>query len=99
MTEKSILEEAIEIRRGARNADYGDAVKNFDHIAGIFHAMTGRAISAADCVRVMISVKLAREAHRHKRDNMVDLCGYVDILHLVEERDMNESNNIKSEQS
>ena len=29
----------------------------------------------------MIAVKLARENYRHKRDNLVDLAGYVEILH------------------
>lgn len=81
--EKSILEEAIEIRRGSRNADYGDAVQNFRNIAETFRVMTGREISASDCVRVMMAVKLSRERHLHKRDNLVDLSGYTDILELV----------------
>ena len=85
---KSILQEAIEICGGDRKTDYGDAVENFDRIAEIFQAMTGRFISAADCALVQMAVKISRERHAHKRDNLVDLCGYADIYHLIRERDL-----------
>jgi len=85
---KSILQEAIEIRGGERKTDYGDAVENFDRIAEIFQVMSGRSISAADCALVQMAVKISRERHAHKRDNLVDLCGYADIYHLIRERDL-----------
>ena len=93
---KSILQEAIQIRSGERNADYGDAVENFDRIAEIYRAISGKYLSAEDCCAVMIAVKLSRERHIHKRDNLVDLCGYADILHLIKERDLMEDPNEQS---
>ena len=38
-----------------------------------------------ECCNVMIAVKLIRERHKHKRDNLVDLCGYAEILNRLEE--------------
>ena len=85
---KSILQEAIDIRGGERKTDYGDAVENFDRIAEIYRVLTGKSLSADDCCAVMIAVKLSRERHAHKRDNLVDLCGYADIWHRIRERDL-----------
>ena len=36
----------------------------------------GAAIAAMDVPLCMIAVKLARQSHRHKRDNLVDIAGY-----------------------
>lgn len=84
-TNKSILEEAAEIRSGSRNVDYGDAAENFKRIAQIASLITGQVVDPKTCVAVHIATKLSREAHRHKRDNLVDLCGYADILQRIHE--------------
>ena len=82
---EGILTEAARIRGGERNADYGDAVENFRRITEIANAITGLELTPAQCCKVMLAVKLARELHNHKRDNLVDLCGYADILNLIED--------------
>lgn len=82
---KSILAEAAEIRAGSRNADYGDAVENFKLISEIATVLTGVKITPEECCIVHIATKFSRERHKHKRDNLVDLCGYADILHLIRE--------------
>ena len=82
---ESILLEAARIRSGERNADYGDAVENFRRIKEIANAITGLSLTEAQICKIMIAVKLARELHNHKRDNLVDLCGYAEILQLIEE--------------
>ena len=79
----SILNEATEILGGSRNSDYGDYVKNFEKISEITELLTGRSILAEDCVAVLIAVKLVRESYKHKRDNLVDLCGYAQIWNDV----------------
>jgi len=84
-TEKSILAEAAEIRAGSRNSDYGDAVANFKTIAEIASAISGQHLTPEACCYVHLATKLARERFKHKRDNLTDLCGYADILHLIRE--------------
>lgn len=82
---KSILAEAEEIVNGIRQSDYGDARESFSRIATIASVMTGKEISPEDCCAVMIAVKLVRESFAHKRDNLVDLCGYANILNEIRE--------------
>lgn len=82
---ESILQEAERIVNGDRQADYSDPVENFKRIATIASVLIGKEITAKDCCKVMMAVKLAREANKHKRDNLVDLCGYNHILNLIEE--------------
>lgn len=82
---KSILSEAAQIRSGERNTDYGSAVESFQKVAQIANLFTGLSLTPADCCKVMIAVKMTRESYNHKRDNLVDACGYLDILELIEE--------------
>lgn len=85
---ESILSEAERIVNGERQADYSDPVANFNRIASIASAIMAKDITAEECCIVMIAVKLARENHKHKRDNLVDLAGYVEILHRIKESEV-----------
>ena len=82
---ESILQEAERIVNGERQADYSDPVKNFEHIARIASAILKKEITPEECCIVMIAVKHAREQYKHKRDNLVDLVGYQEILHRIKE--------------
>lgn len=66
-----------------RQDEYGDPEGNYIRAARIASLMTGKDFDASDVVNVMIAVKLARQAMRHKRDNLVDACGYIEILDKV----------------
>lgn len=88
---KSILAEAAEIRGGNRAADYGDAVECFKLIAEIATLLIGVKITPEECCIVQMALKLARERYKHKRDNLVDLCGYADILYLIRESEDEET--------
>ena len=83
--DESILSEAERIVNGERQADYSDPVENFKHISAIASSISKKSLSPTDCAIVMIAVKLARENYKHKRDNLVDLAGYVEILHRIKE--------------
>ncbi len=85
---ESILSEAERIVNGDRQADYSDPVANFKHIAEIASAISKEELSPTTCAIVMIAVKLARENYKHKRDNLVDLAGYVEILHRIKENEV-----------
>ena len=81
--DKSILSEAEEIVNGSRQSDYGDANESFSRIATIASVMTGKELSPEDCCAVMMAVKLVRESFNHKRDNLVDLCGYAELMNRL----------------
>lgn len=84
---KSILSEAEEIVNGNRQSDYGDAANNFHRIANIVNSMYPQLnINAQQCCAVLMAVKLIREGFRHKRDNLVDLCGYAHIMNEINDR-------------
>ena len=85
---ESILSEAERIVNGDRQVDYSDPVANFKHISAIASSISKENLSPTTCAIVMIAVKLARENYKHKRDNLVDLAGYVDILHRIKENEV-----------
>ena len=80
---KSILAEAEDIVNGSRQSDYGDANESFSRIATIASVMVGKELSPEDCCAVMMAVKLVRESFAHKRDNLVDLCGYAELMNRL----------------
>ncbi len=84
----SILSEAERIVNGDRQADYSDPVANFKHISAIASSISKENLSPTTCAIVMIAVKLAREIYKHKRDNLVDLAGYVEILNRIKESEV-----------
>ena len=86
--DESILSEAERIVNGDRQADYSDPVENFKHISAIASSISKENLSPTTCAIVMIAVKLARENYKHKRDNLVDLAGYVEILNRIKESEV-----------
>lgn len=81
--DSSILLEAERILTGERDTDYGDPVENFSRIAEIASLLSGEKLTPETCVTVMIAVKLSREQYKHKRDNLVDLVAYIEILNRI----------------
>ncbi len=79
---ETVLDEAIRITDGARQADYGHPRDDFARTALMWTGILGgklregAEVTAADVPLCMIAVKLARQSHRHKRDNLVDIAGY-----------------------
>ena len=43
----------------------------------------GEAVAPRDVPLCMIAVKLARQTHQHKRDNLVDIAGYARTAAMV----------------
>jgi hypothetical protein len=91
---ESILKEAERIVNGERANDYGSAEESFNKIASLTNlllneneiiAMTDGYITNTVACKVLIAVKLVRESNKHKRDNLVDLCGYAELLDRLEE--------------
>ena len=83
---KSILAEAESILNGQREVDYGDATESFEKIAQLASLITNKVLDAETCCAVMMAVKLTRESFKHKRDNLVDLAGYAEILNQIKNK-------------
>ena len=85
---KNILNEAEEIVYGDREQTYGRPDKNLNCIASMWNAYlfsTERDhITAHDVCMMMALLKIARQAHSFKRDNLVDACGYLALADRLE---------------
>lgn len=81
-TADDILEEALSITRGSRNASYGPPDQDFRRTAGMWSALfaaklrEGETFEPRDVALAMILLKTSRETHQRKRDNWVDIAGY-----------------------
>lgn len=77
MKREEILRIAENMVNGDRAQDYGSVEDNFNKIAGLWGAYTGRVFKAKDVAAMMALVKIARiSSGRAKEDNWVDLAGY-----------------------
>ena len=94
---KTILEEALDITNNARRTEYGSVKDSFRNIAIVASVFTGKPLTMVDIAKVMISVKISREANKHKRDSLTDLCGYARLLSILEgDEDENESSAVST---
>lgn len=73
---EDILEEALRITKGDRNASYGPPDQDFTRTAAIWSALKGVTFEAREVAMFMIAMKLSRETHQRNRDNWVDVAGY-----------------------
>ena len=64
-----------------RQQDYGDAKESFDRIARLWNIwLAGKStIAAHDVAMMMVLFKVAREKHKTKDDNLVDIGGYAEL--------------------
>jgi len=80
---KTILEESNEIifeRSEEKGRDYGPINESFDETATIASILTGKSLTAEDCYKVMIALKMSRMKKSYKRDTYLDCIGYMGAL-------------------
>jgi hypothetical protein len=81
--EKDILEEALELTSGPRQNQYGPPDQDFkrsaDMLTGLFKdkLKEGEVFEPYHIAQMQIIIKLSRQLHQRKRDNWVDIAGYV----------------------
>lgn len=89
---ETVCAEADRLVSGDRRSTYGHPYDNFTDTAALWTVMLreklqpGYSVDAVDVALCMTQVKMAREAHHAKRDNVVDACGYLKCLDLVRAR-------------
>ena len=82
---ESVCAEADRIVAGDRQSDYGNPRDNWSVIASLWEPVLGLppgSISPETVGLAMIQVKIARQLHKPKRDNLVDVCGYAKAVDL-----------------
>lgn len=79
----NILEKADEIvnqRSEEKNRQYGSFDESMDKMRDIFNSMTGLQLETKHMFQAMIALKLSREAHAHKEDNLLDAAAYMGAM-------------------
>lgn len=74
-----ILKDAFVLVNAERRAEYGPPAESFRRIAALWSAYLGRELTGRDVACMMALLKLGREAHGHKRDNLLDAAGYIGL--------------------
>ena len=102
---ETVLEEAQRIIYGDREKTYGHPSKNFENTAMFWRAwlISKRGLDVPfdveDVAMMMALLKLARQAHAHKRDNLVDLNGYVACIQKVLDHGIKTRNDVLPERA
>lgn len=84
-------DEAKKLVLGDRNSSYGSPIEDYSKTAKIwsgllFHKLKpGIEITPKDAALMMVGLKLSREVHRHKPDNLIDGHGYLLVAQWIEE--------------
>lgn len=82
---EDVLEEALRITSGDRQANYGPPNQDFARTAAMWNALFGWDVTPSKVAMAMIALKLSRETHQKRRDNSVDIAGYARCLHVCNE--------------
>ncbi len=79
----NILEQAnkiVNLRTEEANRQYGAFNESMDKTAQLASLMCNKEITTIDCFQVLNALKLARQSHAHKEDNLLDLVAYVGAM-------------------
>lgn len=83
MGAKELAAHAANLVTGDRHGDYGHPFDDFTRAAKIWEAVLGIPVTAEQVALCMVGVKIAREVHRPKEDNIADGIGYFLTLSMV----------------
>lgn len=80
---RDIADTAVELVSGDRKNDYGHPLDNLDRAARIWSVILGIEVTAEQVCLCMEGMKIAREIHKPKMDNLVDGIGYWLTLAMI----------------
>jgi len=82
---ETVCQEADRLVSHDRQKTYGHPKNNFSDIADGWNVITKDGITPEKVGLMMIWVKICRELHLHKRDNLTDICGFAKTVMMVYE--------------
>jgi len=83
MKKQNILQKAHAIvyeRTEEQSRNYGDIQDSMIRAAAIATHISGNLVSPAAIYYSIIAIKLSRESHAHKEDNLLDAVAYISAL-------------------
>lgn len=92
--QENILKEASRMAGKSKSEEYGHPYDDFKRVAAMWTEILdplgvlrerGLKITPEHVALCQIAVKISREAHRHKRDNLVDMCGYARTIEVIKD--------------
>lgn len=85
---ETILEEAAQLtgNGGDRHDGYDHPSRNFDRIARMWGVIFDKEITPRQVALAMIAMKVVRDNHQARRDNIVDIAGYARCIERLDER-------------
>lgn len=69
-----------------RGRSYGHPREDFARTASLWTAYLGHTITTEDVPMLMILLKVSRQRHRHKLDNLEDIQGYAETRKMLEDK-------------
>lgn len=76
---------ADSLTSGDRQDDYGHPIHDFSRTALIWESILGYKVTPEQVALCMVGVKIARQVHKPKADNIIDGCGYFRTLEMINE--------------
>lgn len=73
----TLASEAVQVVTGPRQDAYDHPRRNFARIAALWSPILGVPVTPEQVALCCVQIKVAREIHTHKRDNLVDAIGYL----------------------
>jgi hypothetical protein len=72
--------EIVNLRSEEKERMYGDFIESMQKASKLSSIMSNKEINVNDCYNVLIALKLARQSHSHKEDNLLDAVAYIGSL-------------------
>jgi len=83
----TFFDECDRLVNSERQMDYGDPTLNLERISAVASTILNKQLSAKDIALIFVAVKLCREGANHKRDNLLDMACYAELIDRLEGRE------------